>query len=294
MNIKIHSRTFVLLALALSLLLGFSVSISYTFADEHDTDAIDKTITDNVEGGGDTSFQNTIREQKDVRRDFFSAQQETVEMLRDEQKEELQSLRDSDATIDEVRTLRNEQIDESRSLRNVQVVERQNVRDTQRDTRRATLDERRQARIEAYANRILKRMNAAIDRLYKIANRVESRIAKLEEKHDGLDLSGARDLLAIARTALDTAQPSVELGEEAVQNVLSSDTPKEAFSEVRKLLGDTKQSIKDAHKALVDAIVATKASTGEHGEKEDHVHEDDADGDTDTNGEGQENGNGEE
>ena len=280
MNIKTQFRPFTFLALLLALLLIFTMSISYTFAQD-DAGTTNDTETGNAEGGTDNPFRDTLREQRDVRRDLLSDQQETVRVLREEQVGRVESLRDSGATIDEVRALRSDQIDESRTLRDGQRDERQDIRDTQRGDRRAALDERRQARIEAYSQRILKRMNAAIDRLYKIAGRVESRILKLEEKHDGLDLSGAKDLLAAARTALDTAQSDVDAGDAAIQDTLSSDTPKDAFNVVRELFQAAKQSIKDAHKALVDAIIATKAGTGEHGEGGDHVHEDDADGDTD-------------
>ena len=78
MNIKTHSRAFILLALTLTLLLVLAVSISSTFAEEHDTDATDDSTTVNIERDGDNALRDTFREQRDVRRDLFSTQQETI------------------------------------------------------------------------------------------------------------------------------------------------------------------------------------------------------------------------
>ena len=49
---------------------------------------------------------------------------------------------------------------------------------------------------------------------------------------------------------------------EAVEAVLGSDTPRETFKKTRDIIDQAKASLKKAHRALVDAIVATKAAGG--------------------------------
>ena len=71
MNIKTHSHIFILLALALTLLLIFAVSVSNTFAEEHDTSATDETATESVEDS-DSSLRDTLCEQRDVHRDLLN------------------------------------------------------------------------------------------------------------------------------------------------------------------------------------------------------------------------------
>ncbi len=128
------------------------------------------------------------------------------------------------------------------------------------DIRKQKLDERRKERIGAYVARIVKRMNAAVERLGRIADRVDSRIAKLEERIDGLSLDESKSLLSIVREELRSAAVDIGAIAEALQGALDSDTPKEAFEEVRALFGEAKQSIKDAHKTLVEAIKSVKAA----------------------------------
>ena len=103
-------------------------------------------------------------------------------------------------------------------------------------------------------------MNAAVERLEKIADRVDSRIVKLEETIDGLSLDESKALLLASREALISAASDVEAIFEAMRSALDSDTPKEAFTEVRTRFSDAKQSLKDAHRALVEAIKSLKAA----------------------------------
>ena len=103
-------------------------------------------------------------------------------------------------------------------------------------------------------------MNAAVERLEKIADRVDSRIVKLEETIDGLSLDESKVLLLASREALTSAASDMEVVFEAMRSALDSDTPKEAFIGVRTLFSEAKQSLKDAHRALVEAIKSLKAA----------------------------------
>ena len=78
----------------------------------------------------------------------------------------------------------------------------------------------------------------------------------------GLDLSRARALLGTARTEIANARTAVLGIPAAVSAVLSSDNPRETFGAVREITKQAEASVKKAHKALVDAIAATKAAGG--------------------------------
>lgn len=137
--------------------------------------------------------------------------------------------------------------------REVRQVERQVVQEEKKSAR----IERRNERIRAYTERVVKRFNAVITRLTRLADRMESRIEKLEARE--FDLSIARELLGAARVEIANTQESIAAIDTSLENALASDNPKEAFSTVRGLIDESKESIKIAHRALVDAIREIKA-----------------------------------
>lgn len=147
--------------------------------------------------------------------------------------------------------------------REVRQVERQVVQEERESAR----IERRNERIRAYTERVVKRFNAVITRLTRLADRMESRIEKLEARE--FDLSIARELLGDARIEIANTQESIAAIDTSLEDTLASDNPKEAFSAVRGLISESKESIKIAHRALVDAIREIKAGIGVHPEGDD-------------------------
>lgn len=131
------------------------------------------------------------------------------------------------------------------------------------EDRKNRLGEKKKKRIEAYMTRILKRLQAAVDRLKKLGDRIDTRLEKLEEK--GVDVSKARALLADADLEIESAESDLLSIREAIKSVLDGDNPKDLFRDVRTLLKEAQSSVRGAHKALVEAIRAVKASnkTGE-------------------------------
>jgi len=132
-----------------------------------------------------------------------------------------------------------------------------------REENKKRLEERRREIIKAYMERILTRLNAAIERLEKIGDRLSSRLDKLEEK--GVDVSAARALLENARQANNNAKEDLVLIKNSLDAVLEGDNPKTAFEDVRALLEEAKTSVREAHKALVEAIKTAKASVKSDG-----------------------------
>ena len=127
-----------------------------------------------------------------------------------------------------------------------------------RKEKRAELSTKRIERIKAYVERIIRRFNTAIERLEKLADRVDSRIEKLEGR--GLDLSTASTLVDEARREIKNVKVVVAGVLSETETALETDNPKIAFQRVKEILSGAKQDIKDAHKKLVEAIRAVKAS----------------------------------
>ena len=95
-------------------------------------------------------------------------------------------------------------------------------------------------------------------------DRVDSRITKLEEKFvdKGLDLSNSKRLLEVARSEVVSARADVSAVEGAVAGALNTDNPKESFAKVRELIKSATESVKSAHRALIEAVKEVKASVG--------------------------------
>ncbi len=124
------------------------------------------------------------------------------------------------------------------------------------------LNEKARERINAYTERIVRRLNAAIERLEKLALRLESRIEKLEErfKDRALDLSNAKKLLVGAREEINLAKTNISTLMGLVDETLNNtENPRKEFGKVQELIKNTVSTVKDAHRALVEAIKAVKA-----------------------------------
>ena len=135
-------------------------------------------------------------------------------------------------------------------------LERQMERQEDRTTR---LSDLRMGRIRAYAERMLARFRAAIARLNRIADRIESRIEKLQER--GLDLGTAIGFLREGRAAITEAQTALASIPGTVETALADNDPRTAFAAVHEAFRSAKESLKNAHAALVNAIRVIKAVT---------------------------------
>ena len=92
--------------------------------------------------------------------------------------------------------------------------------------------------------------------------RLESRIEKLEErfKDRALDLSNAKKLLVGAREEINLAKTNISTLMGLVDETLNNtENPKEEFGKVQELIKNTVSTVKDAHRALIEAIKAVKA-----------------------------------
>lgn len=117
---------------------------------------------------------------------------------------------------------------------------------------KARLTEKRQQLIRQFFQRMVKRLEAAINRLEKLILRIESRLAKLESQ--GEDVSKIKTEIADAKTKLDETKTDLGLAKSKLETVLESDSPKEAFKEVKNLIKGVKTQLIEVHRILVHVI----------------------------------------
>ena len=123
---------------------------------------------------------------------------------------------------------------------------------------RSKIGERRHKMVEAYTGRMVKRFNAINERLEKISVRITSRIDKLES--DGLDLSIARGMLVDSQNKMNESREKVIEVESFIEDAILSDNPKEAFKSVRETVHETINTIKEAHRKLVESVKEIRKS----------------------------------
>lgn len=137
--------------------------------------------------------------------------------------------------------------------------ERAEELEARREEKKEQLKENAKKRIRAHLERMIKRFRAALERLTGIADRLASRLDKMTER--GIDVSQARTLLAQARTAIAAAEEAVNTLPATLDTILQgTGTPREMFTELQSAVQRVKESITAAHKALVEALKATKAN----------------------------------
>ncbi|MBU3925574.1 hypothetical protein KJ763_00180 [Patescibacteria group bacterium] len=127
----------------------------------------------------------------------------------------------------------------------------------QKEKLQQRLEETKRIRVRAYWGRIMGRMGIAVIRLERIADRIDSRLDKLQE--NGADISEPQVLLETAKTKIADAKLAVENVKTKIEEILNSDADaKDIFQQIKDELSAVKQTIKDAHSALVDVIEAIK------------------------------------
>lgn len=129
--------------------------------------------------------------------------------------------------------------------------------------RQAQVVEKRKERVDAYFKKMFTRLDAAIERLQKLAERIESRIVKFEKR--GADVDQARELLTVGHGAITEARTLLENARGIVENILAGDDPRVIFEHARETVKSVIDSIKQAHRALVDSIVALKGASAARG-----------------------------
>ncbi len=120
------------------------------------------------------------------------------------------------------------------------------------EERRTALSLDRQDRIINLSRNMEAHMQAAVARLEQIIGRLESRMRKLDAS--GIDVSKAQEILELAKTSLATAKNDLVTVDTLVVSIISGDTARERFGEVRTIFISARNAIRDTHVHLQTVI----------------------------------------
>jgi len=180
--------------------------------------------------------------------------QKKADVMRDEAKSRLEAVRE------EVKD-RRENVQENKADRMEKIDTRKTEMQEERTVRAGELLERRKNIISAYFERVIHRLEAALNRMTMLVERLTSRLAKLDETKE-IDTTEAKEKLTIAKVKIQEGENALREAKALFPTLLEAENPREIFSSVKDLIQEAIQAVRDAHRALVEAIRSIKASLG--------------------------------
>lgn len=135
-------------------------------------------------------------------------------------------------------------------------------------------DDMAKERVTKLTSRVFGRFEAFVARYEGFADRIQSRIDKLKEQ--GADTDEMQDLLDAAEKSLEDSVADIAAVKESVEDIVEDESSK---GEIRALVNEAKESLKETHKAFVEAVKALKAAGKDKPENEDG-DDDDSSGDS--------------
>jgi hypothetical protein len=117
----------------------------------------------------------------------------------------------------------------------------------------AKINNLKQGIVRTFYNQMASRLNATIDRLNILITRIESRIAKIESSGTTVNQS-VKDDLNKAKQLLADSQALLTSSNNALETVLTSNQPKEAFKILKENILDIKTNLVEVHSLLVKII----------------------------------------
>lgn len=170
----------------------------------------------------------------------------------------LERMQAARAIYTEKRTALNEEQTERRAALAEAQTKARSLRDEKKETTHAQFEARVQTHLARLFNVFTERLNAAIARLSTLTDRLESRVTAIEEE-TGERASVARDAIADARQLLIQAGEDVEIATLLFREIVSSDTPRARFGELRTAITIARETIREAQIALRGAVAALQS-----------------------------------
>jgi len=116
------------------------------------------------------------------------------------------------------------------------------------------IDARKQETIRNNFGFIVRRFQAAVNRLGKIVIRIESRIAKIEEENSKINLTAVKKELVEIKESLNKSSQQIEKAQMEMEKTLTSNSPKQAFEEIKEMTDEIKKELIKNHQALSKII----------------------------------------
>lgn len=132
---------------------------------------------------------------------------------------------------------------------------------TATSTKTMTAAEKRLQLVRNFTSKMENRFNVNIRTLESLSARIASRVAKLDQA--GKDTAQAKTKLAEANAKIQEAKDALAKMQQDIESAISTVQPKKAFELVKnKTIKVVMEKIKEAHKALVSAIVTLAKVNG--------------------------------
>jgi chromosome segregation ATPase len=220
---------------------------------EEGSASVDANIDASINKGSPRESEARIKAREDL-----EIRKKELEQKRETMKADIEAKRETmKAEID----AKKDEIDEKKDTIKAQIEERRQNIKSEVEERKSNAVGVIKERIGTFTQNVIKRFNAAIERLDTLAGRIDSRIAKIEA--EGGDTAKAKELMAVAKTQLETAKIStsgVELEVKALISVEASTTAeiKDEFDSLKDQIEKAKGDIKKAHSSLIEVINSLK------------------------------------
>ena len=249
-------RTLFILAVAMFVIAGASVVHAQ---EPQENSGVDKTVGEKPLPGVRTLLPTTGRAKEETRK----KQAEVMETA-GEKRELKQETREKtkDGVLEKREAAREKLITEKKETREAKELQKREEKATELAERQKEREAKKIERVKAYFEKITTRLEAATERLSKLAERLESRAQKLATEK-GVDVGKTQELLGVAKTKIADAKTTIgQIQTEVVAMFAGETEPRVAFEKAKGLLETAKESVKAAHRALVEAIASLKASAG--------------------------------
>jgi len=202
-------------------------------------------------------------------RRFFGNEQRQERNRPEEERDTIKDERGDDAGIIDDNNRKRENVIQVRDRTGANIEERREEAETRRDTAREKREDLREraeeerekgranavTRIKAHLARYVHILEAGINRMETLKERVQARADKMEA--NGADVTEAEIFLVTAQVEIDAASADlafIQVTIDADTEITASTTPATAFEEVRDLLKSSREHIRNAFKALKDAV----------------------------------------
>jgi hypothetical protein len=143
---------------------------------------------------------------------------------------------------------------EAREEKLLQLQENVQVRNQVRTaSREAKMNQLKQGIVEKYYQQMSNRMWATIERLDTLILRIENRVAIVDSQTDK-DMSKIIADVTKAKTLLNDTKLLLTSSDKMIDDVITSNTPKDAYAILKTNIVDIKTNLKEVHRLLVKVI----------------------------------------
>jgi len=131
-------------------------------------------------------------------------------------------------------------------------------REEKGETYREKISERRKIVVRNLFGKVIERIDLVISHLEKIIERIESKLEEAKVNFPNADFSTIDESLLQAKQNLVQANEITNEAEEAIEDILASETPREDFPFIGNLIKETRLLIIETRGLLLEIVIELK------------------------------------